>query len=133
MEYVKDVVPAARHRGQSLDILASPAQSSRMGREIKLDGGEISVLKALGLSGTQVQGRILLERVEEMEPAEFLETLSGLESLGYVLASKVNVRTIEDVERSFFRVNPSYSRDLKDALNPSASRDDRRGRRDRRS
>ena len=104
-----------------------------MAREIKLDGGEITVLKALGLSGTQVQGKTLLERVEEMEPAEFLDTLSGLEALGYVLSSKVNVRTIEDVERSYFRVNPSYSRDLKDALSPSAGRDDRRSRRDRRS
>lgn len=103
-----------------------------MSREIKLDGGEISVLKALGLSGTQLQGRLLLERVEEMEIAEFLDTLSGLIALGYVLASKVNVRTVEDVERSFLRVNPSYSRDLKDALNPNASRDDRRARRDRR-
>ncbi|MFN2476511.1 MAG: hypothetical protein ABR526_09270 [Chthoniobacterales bacterium] len=103
-----------------------------MAREIKLDGGEISVLKALGLSGTQVQGKTLLERVDEMEEAEFLDTLSGLESMGYVLSSKVNVRTIDDVERSNFRVNPSYSRDLKDALNPGGGRDDRRSGRERR-
>ncbi len=103
-----------------------------MSREIKLDGGEITVLKTLGLSGTQVQGKVLLERMEEMETAEFLDTLNGLVALGYVLASKVNVRTKEDVERSFFRVNPSYSRDLKDALNPSAARDERRERRERR-
>ncbi len=118
---------------ESLDTRAFAAHISEMAREIKLDGGEITVLKALGLSGTQVQGKTLLERVDEMETAEFLDTLSGLESIGYVLSSKVNVRTIEDVERSYFRVNPSYSRDLKDALSPSAGRDDRRSRRDRRS
>ncbi len=100
-----------------------------MSREIKLDGGEITVLKTLGLSGTQVQGKVLLERMEEIEIAEVLDTLNGLVALGYVLASKVNVRTKDDVERSLFRVNPSYSRDLKDALNPSAARDERRERR----
>lgn len=103
-----------------------------MAREIKLDGGEITLLKALGLSGAQLHGKILAERMEDLETAEFLDTLSGLVSLGYVLSSKVNVRTLEDVEHSLFRVNPSYSRDLKDALNPNASRDDRRERRDRR-
>lgn len=116
-----------------LDIAVFAAHISWMSREIKLDGGEISILKALGLSGAQVQGRMLLDRVDEMETAEFLDTLSGLESMGYILSSKVNVRTIEDVERSYFRVNPSYSRDLKDALNPNAARADRRARRERRS
>lgn len=103
-----------------------------MSREIKLDGGEIAVLKTLGLSGTQMQGKILLERSDEMETAELLDTLNGLLTLGYVLASKVNLRTAEDVERTLFRVNPSYSRDLKSALNPSAARDERRAQRDRR-
>ena len=70
-----------------------------MAREIKLNGGEISVLKTLGFSGTQMYGKILLERVEEMMPAEFLDTLDGLMSLGYVLSTKANVRTIEDAEQ----------------------------------
>ncbi len=103
-----------------------------MSREIKLNGGEITVLKTLGLTGTQVAGKTLLERMEGLETAEMLDTLSGLIAMGYVLASKVNVRTIEDVERSLFRVNPSYSRDLKDALSPGTGRDERRARRDRR-
>ena len=103
-----------------------------MSREIKLNGGEITVLKTLGFTGTQVAGKTLLERMEGLETAEMLDTLSGLIAMGYVLASKVNVRTIEDVERSLFRVNPSYSRDLKDALSPSTGRDERRARRDRR-
>jgi hypothetical protein len=102
------------------------------GRELKLDGGEISVLKTLGLSGAPMAGKMLLDRAGEMETAEFLDTLSGLISLGYVLSDKVNVRLIEDVERSSFRVNPSYARDLKEAIHPSRRRDEGRDRRRRR-
>jgi hypothetical protein len=105
-----------------------------MPREIKLDGGEITILKTLGLSGTQVYGKLFLERVDAMEPAELLETLDGLLSLGYVLSNKVNVRKIEDVERAFFRVNPAYSRDLRDAITPGKRRErEQRGRRQRRA
>jgi hypothetical protein len=103
-----------------------------MGREIKLSGGEITVLKSIGLSGTQVYGKLLLDKFEEAEHAEFLETLTDLLSMGYVLSNKVNIRKIEEVERAFFRVSPVYSRDLRDAVNPSRSRDADRGRRQRR-
>jgi hypothetical protein len=104
-----------------------------MEREIKLDGGEITIIKTLGTSGTPVPGKILLERLEEMETAELLDTLNGLISLGYVLSNKVNLRTTQDVERSFLRVNASYSHDLKDAINPGRKRQqDARARRDRR-
>ena len=102
-----------------------------MRREINLSGGEITLLKTMGLSGTPVYGKLLIERIGEMEQAEFLDELSGLISQGYVLADKVNIRTMEDVERSVFRVNASYARDLRDALNPSRRRA-REGRRRRR-
>ena len=87
-----------------------------MEREIKLDGGEITILKALGLSGTPMNGRMLIQRVGRMESAELVDTLTGLIALGYVLSSKVNVNNKEDAERSSFRVNSSYSRELRDAL-----------------
>jgi hypothetical protein len=104
-----------------------------MAREIKLSGGEISFLKAMGLSGTPINGELLLERVE-MEDAEFLDVLEGLISSGYVTSTKVNVMKIEDVERSYFRVNASYSRDLRDAMRPTRRKDkDREQRRRRRS
>ena len=103
-----------------------------MSREINLDGGEITVLKTLGVSGAPVPGKLLLDRIGEMETAELLDTLSGLMSLGYVLSEKANVRLVEDVERSTFRVNPSYARELKDALFPSRKRTERRERRRRR-
>jgi hypothetical protein len=103
-----------------------------MRREINLSGGEISILKALGLSGTPVQGKILVQRSDNMEPAELLDVLDGLITIGYVLSSKANVNNIEDVEHGFFRVNPSYARDLRDATRPGLRREEDRTRRRRR-
>lgn len=104
-----------------------------MGRDIHLDGGEISLLKKIGLSGAQVYGKILLDRVEGMETAELLDTLTGLIDQGYVLSNKVNIRLIEDAEKAFFRVNAAYAKDLRDAVNPSAKRERDRAQRQRRS
>jgi hypothetical protein len=103
-----------------------------MGREIKLDGGEISLLKKIGLSGSPLMGKLLLDRIEEMETGEFLDTLCGLIDLGYVLSNKVNIRLVADVEKAFFRVNPVYSKDLQDAVNPSRRRERERAERQRR-
>lgn len=102
-----------------------------MPREIKLDGGEITLLKKIGLSGTQMYGRMLIDRADSMETSEFLETLIGLIDQGYVLSNKVNVRVIEDVERAFFRVNPADAKDLRDAVNPSRKREQTRRQRRR--
>ena len=92
-------------------------------REMKLSGGEITLLKALGLSGTPVQGKQLVARVGELEPAEFLDTLDGLVSAGYVTSNKVNIRLMEDVEKAFFRVNPAHTKALQEAVNPSRKRE----------
>ena len=103
-----------------------------MAREIILDGGEITLLKKIGLSGTQVYGKMLVDRVEGMEPQEFLDTLIGLIDQGYVLSNKVNIRLLEEVERAFFRVNAAYAKDLRDAVNPGRKRDRERAQRQRR-
>ena len=103
-----------------------------MGREIKLDGGEITLLKKIGLSGAPVYGKMLIDRVEGMETAEFLDTLIGLIDQGYVLSNKVNIRLIEDAERAFFRVNAAYAKDLRDAVNPGRRREQERTKRQRR-
>ena len=102
-----------------------------MGREINLSGGEITLLKTMGLTGAPIYGKLLVERIGETEPAEFLDELNGLISLGYVLCDKLSVRSMEDVERAVFRVNASYARDLRDALHPGQRRE-REGRRRRR-
>ena len=103
-----------------------------MGREIKLDGGEITILKKIGLSGAPLFGKLLVDRIEEMEKGEFLDTLGGLMDQNYVLSNKVNIRLMEDVQKAFFRVNPAYSKDLQDAVNPSRKRERERTERQRR-
>ena len=100
-----------------------------MHREINLSGGEISLLKTIGLSGAPSYGKLLVDHVGEIEQAEFLDDLNGLIELGYVLADKVSIRTIEDVQRTVFRVNASYARDLKEALHPGRREPERRRRR----
>jgi hypothetical protein len=87
-----------------------------MHREITLTGGEISLLKTLGLSGMPTYGKLLVEQISQ----------------GYVLCDRVNVRTMDDVERAVFRVNASYARDLKDAIQPGRRRDREQRRRRRR-
>ena len=78
-------------------------------------------------------GKFLLDRIEEVEAGEFIDTLDGLLAMGYLLATKVNIKTLEDVERTSFRVNPSYVHDLKDALDPNRRREATKQRRRRRS
>jgi hypothetical protein len=102
-----------------------------MQRELNLSGGEIALLKTIGLSGAPVFGKLLVQRVGDVETAEFLDTLEGLISLGYVLSDKVNLRTMEDVERAVFRVNASYAHELRDAIRPGHRRDQERRRRRR--
>jgi hypothetical protein len=102
-----------------------------MQREIRLDGGEVAIIKALGLSGTGLNGKMLLERSGNMEFGEFIDTLSSLMTQGYILANKVTVQSEEDVERAAFRVNPSYARDLRDAMRPGGRRHEESRRRHR--
>jgi hypothetical protein len=102
-----------------------------MHRDINLSGGEITILKTMGLSGMPVYGKQLGERIGEMEPAEFVDELNGLIMLGYILADKVNIHTMEDVEKATFRVNASYAHDLRDAIRPGRRREQERRRRRR--
>ena len=78
-------------------------------------------------------GKFLLDRIEEVEAGELIDTLDGLLAMGYLLATKVNIKTLEDVERTSFRVNPSYAHDLKDALDPKRRREAEKQRRRRRA
>lgn len=100
--------------------------------EISLNGGEITILKTLGLGGSSMGGAQLVERSDGMEGGEFLDTLSGLIAQDYVVANKVNVRTMDDVVKSSFRVNAAHAKDLRDAVYPSRKKAET-GRRRRRS
>ena len=89
-------------------------------------------MKALGLSGAPVHGKMLIQRSGEMESVEFMDLLDGLLTMNYVVSSKVNVQSIEEAERSFFRVNPTLARELSEAMRPGQRREEERGRRQRR-
>lgn len=102
-----------------------------MAREITLSGGEITLLKRIGLSGGQMSGRLLVNDVEKEEIGEFLETLVGLIDQDYIVSNKVNIRKIEDVERAFFRANPTHIVELRDAIHPSRRREQERSQRRR--
>ena len=104
-----------------------------MGREINLDGGEITLLKKIGFSGTHVYGKMLIDLIEGMETGDFLDTLCGLIDQGYVISNRVKIRLMEDVEKSFFFVNGTYAKDLQDAVNPSRRRERERAQRLRRA
>lgn len=89
-----------------------------MAREISLSGGDVSVLKALGLSGGQVTGRTLLDRLGGMEGVEVVDTVDGLIALDYVLCDMERVRNVDDLKDAQLSVNTAMLRDLREALNP---------------
>jgi hypothetical protein len=99
--------------------------------EIHLDGGEVMMLKAMGLGGTSMDGETLIERVPGLEEAEFLDTLRGLIMLGYVNADKRALHDLKDVGNANFHVNSGYSRELREAIDPRR-RPQKRSRRVRR-
>lgn len=104
-----------------------------MGREISLTGGEITVLKTVGLGGVPMSGANLLGKVDDMGDAEIIDILEGLMAQDYLLSSKATVRNLDDVKASSFRVSPTNARDLRYAISPSRDRAQSRERRQRRS
>jgi len=86
--------------------------------DIKLDGGEISVLKAIGFGGTAISGDQLIERVSDFAAAELIDTLDGLMMLGYVISDKQSFHSLEDIQHSTFRINSGYSKDLRETVDP---------------
>ena len=94
-----------------------------MSSEITLTGGEITLLKQIGMSGGSVFGKILVSRIEKEDAGEFLDTLKGLMDQGFVVSNRVNLRQIEEVQRAFFRVNPAHVVELRDAVHPARRRE----------
>jgi hypothetical protein len=89
-----------------------------MSREMSLSGGDVSVIKALGLTGSPIKGLELLERLGNMDCAELIDTLDGLMMFDYVVSDVPALRRREDLERASFKVNATHIRDLREALNP---------------
>ncbi len=86
--------------------------------ELKLSGGEISVLKAIGLTGASINGEILQSRLHGFEDAELLDTIQGLMAVGYIVGSKDNVRLVPEMLKTNFKVNSSYIKTLQEAMSP---------------
>jgi len=89
------------------------------GREINLDGGEVSVIKALGMSSSEMSGEDLIARVSsDLVAAEVIDTIKGLMDMGYVDADKSGFYNVEELKDVNFRINSGWSKDLRDALHP---------------
>ena len=86
--------------------------------EIQLDGSEISIIKAIGLSGGSVDGDSLLEKLPELVPAELSDSLQGLIAMGYVDCDRNSLHSTEELRKAHFNVNSGYARDLKEAMDP---------------
>lgn len=87
---------------------------------INLDGGEISVIRALGFGGAPMLGADLKSRVGSLGEAELFEILQTLGALGYI-SSSPELSGMGEVDKTQFYVNPGYARDLKEALDPQAA------------
>ena len=90
-----------------------------MSRDLHLDGGEISVIKALGMGGSGISGDELLKRVPELVGPELLDVLKDLMMMGYVIADKQSFHNMDELSAVHFHVNSGYAKDLKEAIDPS--------------
>ena len=92
------------------------------GNNLNLDGGEISVIKALGLSGGEITGQQLAGRVNDMGVAELIESLQSLIMMGYVISDTAAIRKKEELDKARFYVNSGYARELKESMDPTPDR-----------
>jgi hypothetical protein len=99
--------------------------------DVNLDGGEISVIKALGFSGTNMTGKQLRVSVIGFEYAELVDTLEGLMMMGYVWSDKSSFPEEDDFDRAQFCVNSGYVKELREAIDPKRQKPEK-GRRRRR-
>ena len=101
------------------------------GGEINLDGGEVSIIKALGLSSSEMLGEDLMEKVSmDLMPVEIIDCMKGLLDQGYVDADKSSFYSLDEFKVIYFRVNSGYAKDLKDALDPKPKNKSKRVRRE---
>lgn len=90
-----------------------------MGRDIQLDGAEVSVIKTLGIGSGDMEGSVLVERCADLGFAELADTIRGLMDLGYVDADSDSFHDPDEFAKVHFRVNSGYAKELKEALDPT--------------
>ncbi len=89
-----------------------------MGRDIQLDGAEITILKAIGVGASEVDGQTLIDRCENLDIEELMDTLKGLMQQGYVDGDSIAFYSEEEMVKLNFHVSSGWVKDLKDALDP---------------
>ena len=85
--------------------------------KINLDGGEISIIRALGFSGTQMLGCDLKGRVARMSDADLADCLMMMIALGY-LTSTPDLDAGGEIDKVAFAVNSGYAKMLREAIDP---------------
>lgn len=86
-----------------------------MTRQLKLNGRELSLLRAIGF-GLGITGEELLERMS-MDPSELVDLLNTMLDSGYVEAASMKQQaTLADFTSDTYELNPSYTSELRVAL-----------------
>lgn len=99
-------------------------------RDINLDGGEVTIIKALGIGGSEVSGAALIDQLPMFEETELAEMLKGLIAVGYVNCDKAALRSDDEFREARFQVNSGYAKELREALDPQPKKVSRRVRRE---
>jgi hypothetical protein len=86
--------------------------------DIYLDGGEIAIVKAIGIGGGVATGDTLMDRTQNMDIHEVIDVLKGLMTTGYVICDRDTFRDNDDFRNAEFHVNSGYTKALKLAVNP---------------
>lgn len=89
------------------------------GSNINLDGSETTVIKGIGLMGSEVDGATLFKNCKGMDTYDFLDTLRGLVDVGLVDSDATTFYSMKEIEDHTFRVNPGYMKEIREALDPS--------------
>jgi len=88
--------------------------------DIYLDGGEIAIVKAIGIGGGVTTGEIVLDRAKNLDIYEAMDVLKGLMLTGYVICDRDSFRDNDDFRAAEFHVNSGYSKALKLAVDPDS-------------
>jgi hypothetical protein len=91
-----------------------------MAQDINLDGHEVTVIKALGLTGGEISGQELMKRMPDMNAYDLIDVVKGLIMQGYVESDKSGFYNEEELMDVNFNVNSGYMRDLREAMDPRA-------------
>ena len=90
-----------------------------MRRELNFDGGETSILKAIGTGGGEISGETLMERCSDLEEAELIDAVKSLIAMGFVESDKSSFYSKEELGKANFHVNSGYAKDIREALDPT--------------